>query len=137
MRYDLGSEATLGVLLLLSSFLHIVWHYPALEYCRTCHFQSDWEGPGSLGLPPSQPLSFPGYLSCPQSLLQPVAGVTAETAPGVGSDPSAPMPGQADESGWRLELCWVPLGVNSAVLLGQAARTACEFGTIWSPEILS
>ena len=89
MRYDLGSEATLGLLLLLSSFLHIVWRYPALAT-----FSQTGRDQGVLGCRLLSPLSFPGYLSCPQSPLQPMAGVTAETARGMGSKPSAPVPEQ-------------------------------------------
>lgn len=93
MRYDLGSEATLGVLLLLSYFLHIVSRYPALT-AGLATFSQTGRDQGVLGCHLLSPLSFPGYLSCSRSPLQPMAGVTAETARGMGSNPSAPVPEQ-------------------------------------------
>lgn len=102
---------------------------------------------------PLGPPSFPGYLTLPQAWVpsrtarparrlasSPAAGAAAWTAPGVAGwaqtpsrwdrpDPSAPMPGRAERSGWRWsELCRGPPGASAAAVLGQASGTECEFG---------
>lgn len=44
-------------------------------------------------------------------------------------EPSAPMPGRAERSGWRWsELCRGLPGASAAAVLGRAAGTVCEFG---------